>query len=258
MKIVVNHLTRMQKGFMCVAGIDLQTGRHIRPLLRQQMRTSMLAAHGGPFDIGCVVDLVKTRYIGERPETEDHLFSSTGVSRLPDMNPHEFWRQLSRVAKPKLKEIFGEDLQPVGRSCAVEQRKGMASLGCLRTQRPVLCVRNSAGQPRIRMILHSGSYEFNVPVTDIRLFRADHVTPNPHIVMRTADRLGSAEEVVLSVGLGRRFKRTSTEPARHWLQVNNIHFADDPCWQLCGEFSLNSTSTESGPILDELPSHVGP
>ena len=237
MRIVINHLTRMQKGFMCVAGIDLQTGRHVRPMLRQQMRTSMLAAHGGPFDIGCVVDLGKTRYIGEPPETEDHLFSTTGVSRLPDMNARDFWPLLSGVAKPKLREIFGDDLRPVGRSCAVEQRKGVASLGCLRTKHPVLCVRESAGRSRIRMILTCGPYEFSVSVTDIRLFGADHVTPDLQVVMRTAERLNTTEEVVLSVGLGRRFKRTSAEPARHWLQVNNIHLPDNPCWQLRGNFA---------------------
>ena len=30
MRIVVNHLTRMQSGYICVAGIDVQDNQHIR------------------------------------------------------------------------------------------------------------------------------------------------------------------------------------------------------------------------------------
>ena len=33
MKIVVNHLTRMQPGYICVAGLDFQTNAHVRPVL---------------------------------------------------------------------------------------------------------------------------------------------------------------------------------------------------------------------------------
>ena len=41
MKLVVNHLTRMQKGFICVAGIDLATDNghnEIAELLQEEMR----------------------------------------------------------------------------------------------------------------------------------------------------------------------------------------------------------------------------
>ena len=48
MRIVVNHLTRMQKGFMCVAGIDLDTRLHVRPVLDRQMPIDLLSVHGGP------------------------------------------------------------------------------------------------------------------------------------------------------------------------------------------------------------------
>jgi hypothetical protein len=33
MRIVVNHLTRMQPGYICVAGMERQGGRHVRPVL---------------------------------------------------------------------------------------------------------------------------------------------------------------------------------------------------------------------------------
>ena len=38
--------------------------------------------------------------------------------------------------------------------------------------------------------------------------------------------------LALCVGLTRPFRRVDTEPAYHWLQVNNLHFADDLGWRL--------------------------
>ena len=77
MKIVITHLTRMQKGFICVAGVDLATGQHVRPVLRSQMRKELLARYGGPFDIGNIVELGWTKWIGTRPAMEDYLFHRT-------------------------------------------------------------------------------------------------------------------------------------------------------------------------------------
>ena len=48
MRIVVNHLTRMRRGYICAAGINLATGEHVRPLPRSgDLRYRDLAAHGG-------------------------------------------------------------------------------------------------------------------------------------------------------------------------------------------------------------------
>ena len=55
MQLVINHLTRMQQGCMCTAGIDLATGLHVRPVLDRQMTIDMLSVYGGPFDIGRIV-----------------------------------------------------------------------------------------------------------------------------------------------------------------------------------------------------------
>src|SRR5260370_42124155 len=49
--LVINHLTRMQQGYICVAGVDLETGRHVRPVLRRRMGTVNLVRNGGLFDM---------------------------------------------------------------------------------------------------------------------------------------------------------------------------------------------------------------
>ncbi len=78
MQILVNHLTRMQPGYICVAGIDLETGTHVRPVLWYgRLSTSLLLKNGGPFELGCVVDLGPTVCVGRAPEHEDHRFNPT-------------------------------------------------------------------------------------------------------------------------------------------------------------------------------------
>jgi hypothetical protein len=235
-KIVINHLTRMQKGFVCVAGVDLATGQHVRPLLRSQMRKDLLARHGGPFDVGRVVELGWTKYVGTRPESEDYLFHQSEARGLGDMPADEFWALLSKLARPKLGEIFGKDLLPRGpRSYAVDVGRGVASLGCFVTpDRPQLALqhRDALSRDRIRIQFRSGRHEFDLGVTDIRLYAADHVTPDAALVQRVAQRLQTAPVVILSVGLTRAFRSTPEEPALHWLQVNNLHLPDDPVWRL--------------------------
>ena len=82
------------------------------------------------------------------------------------------------------------------------------------------------------MRFSSDEHEFDLPVTDIRLFGPDHVTPDPTIVEKTNGRLNASSDTLFSVGLTRPFKLTPEQPAGHWLQLNNIHFADEPCWKL--------------------------
>jgi hypothetical protein len=205
-------------------------------MLQSQMRKNLLARHGGPFDMGSVIDLGWTKYIGTRPESEDYLFHRSEARPIGDMPSVEFWELLKGLVKPKLGEIFGKDLLPRGpRSYAVDVGHGVASLGCyMPPSRPHLFLqrRDPMSRGRIRIQFQSGRYEFELGVTDIRLYRDDHVTPDTDVVGRVAERLHDGPEVILSVGLTRAFRSTPDEPALHWLQVNNIHFEDDPCWRL--------------------------
>jgi hypothetical protein len=57
-KIVVNHLTRMQQGYICVSGLKLGTCHHVRPILSgNRLSTGLLRRNGGPFDMAVIVDL---------------------------------------------------------------------------------------------------------------------------------------------------------------------------------------------------------
>jgi hypothetical protein len=232
MQIVVHHLTRMQAGCMCVAGIDLETGLPVRPVLDRQMTVDMLSVHGGPFDIGRLIDLGKTRFVGRVPEVEDQLFDAGAARHIGDMPATEFRTLVEKHAEEKLGVIFGPDLQRVGTTCVIAETYGVRSLGCYPVQVGRLFVEDSCARPRIRFSWEVGEYKFTVPVTDIRLYGEDHVTPCRTTVERVAQQLPATERLVVSVGLSRPYRKAAGDPSRHWLQINNFHLPDNPCWTL--------------------------
>lgn len=122
MKIVVNHLTRMKPGYICVAGVDLQTNAHVRPVLAgSRLTVNLLKRKGGPFDIVVVVDLGATQPRGKPPETEDHVFDPAQLAAVKELPAKRFWKVLKSVSHKTLKKIFGKNLQPQRRGCAVDE-----------------------------------------------------------------------------------------------------------------------------------------
>ncbi len=232
MKIVVNHLTRMQEGYMCVAGIDLDTGLHVRPVLDRQMRIDMLSAHGGPFDIARIVDLGETRFVGKIPEIEDRWFDASSARHVGNMPTEDFWALLEKSVQQKLGAIFGPDLERVGSTCAMAETRGLRSLGCYWASAGRLLLDEKYGRKRIRFSWHVDAHVFNVPVTDIRLYDDDHITPNEAQVGWLNDHLRTHSRNLVSVGLSRPYRKRADEPPRHWLQINNFHLPDEPCWSL--------------------------
>jgi hypothetical protein len=224
MQIVINHLTRMQKGFMCAAGVDLATGRHVRPVLASQLRTNLLACHGGPFELGYRVELGETKFVGKVPEIEDRQFEAAAARLLDRVPPDEFWQLLTGLAVDALADVFGPDLQPVGAaSCGVREFYGLRSLGCYWALQPQIQLQMTGDHARIRFGFAEGTRRYSVPVTDIRLYGEDHVTPDVSAVERWQSDLSGCERILVSVGLSRAYKSSDEHPAIHWLQVNNLH-----------------------------------
>ncbi len=229
MKIVVNHLTRMRSGYICVAGIDPATGRHVRPIAEDdRWRRPSLVRNDGPFDIAAVVELGRAGYEGRPPEVEDHRVRPNHCHRLHDLPAREFWALLTRVARPRLREIFGDDLHPAGPGFAVDEGRGSASLGCLILSKPPILTVTSHGD--VRLSFSAAPSGPSVKVTDLRLYDGSPAMPRHDVVASLTQRMGQGVGVILSVGLGRPFQRDGDDAPRHWLQVNNIHLEDDPAW----------------------------
>jgi hypothetical protein len=235
MRIVVNHLTRMQRGYMCAAGVDMEYLCHVRPVSAAgRLSVNLLTRYGGPFDMAVILEFDSPQSISRKPEVEDKIINPSNIQNIGVLGPKKFWRFLTQVAETKLVNIFGEDLIEIGgSSCGVNVGKGKASLGCLMPKcYPSLYIKSRSNRPdQVRMQFTDGNFHLDCGVTDIRLYGNDHVTPNDQVIQGITQRLSNVL-AILSMGLTRAYaSREGLEPV-HWLQVNNIHFQDDPTWQL--------------------------
>jgi hypothetical protein len=231
LQIHVNHLTRMQPGYFCVAGLEANATRHIRPVLRHgRLTIDLLSTGGGPFDIGARVDLGPTTHAPHAPELEDHRFDPSSTHRLSDDDPDAYWSTLDGVAQESLEEIFGSALELWDESGTVDVGEGHASLGCLRPEKQPWLYVDHRGT--VRMVLDYLIPSVDLSVNDLRLYERDGRTPRRNLVDSVQRRLKAGVEIILSVGLTRPWQKWGDTEERHWLQVNNIHLEDNPLWQL--------------------------
>lgn len=231
MQILVNHLTRMQPGYICVAGVEVNTQKHVRPVLRHgRLTTDLLRPNGGPFDIGSVVDLGPTTKAGHAPELEDRRFDPARTKWLFDDDPDDYWDLLDEVARDNLAEIFGPALELWDESGTVDVGEGRASLGLLRPEKQPWLYVDHRGT--VRLVLDYLLPSVDLSVTDLRLYEKDGRTPRRDLVKSLQERLEAGVEAILSVGLTRPWQKRNDDAERHWLQLNNVHLRDDPLWQL--------------------------
>jgi hypothetical protein len=231
MRILVNHLTRMQPGYFCAAGIDLESEAHVRPVLRRgRLTTDLLSTNDGPFDIGSVLDLGATTNVGHTPELEDRRFDPADVRWLRDDDPHDYWDALERVARESLEEIFGPALELWDESGTLDVGEGHASLGLLKPEKQPWMYVDHRGT--VRLVLDYLLPSVDLSVTDLRVYERDGRTPRRDLVQSLQKRLQAGVETILSVGLTRPWQKRGDSEERHWLQLNNIHLKDDPLWQL--------------------------
>ncbi|MEZ6137165.1 MAG: hypothetical protein R3C53_19930 [Pirellulaceae bacterium] len=112
MRLCINHLTRMQAGCICVAGIDEASGLHIRPVAERQLSTRLLAEYGGPLEFSTIVDVGETQFVGRMPEIEDRRCDFGKCHIIRRLTQQELLDRSINVASASLLEIFGEELQP--------------------------------------------------------------------------------------------------------------------------------------------------
>src|SRR5918998_5350578 len=224
----------MQPGYFCVAGVEVDMPRHVRPVLRHgRLTTDLLRPNGGPFDLGSVIDLGTTTNAGRAPELEDRRFDPSSTRWLFDDDPNDFWDALDGLAQESLQGIFGPALELWDESGTVDVGEGTASLGCLKPEKQPWVYVDHRGT--IRMVLDYLMPSVDMSVNDLRLYERDGRTPRRDLFASVEKRLKSGVEAILSVGLTRPWQKWGDTAERHWLQVNNIHLVDDPLWQVGDE-----------------------
>jgi hypothetical protein len=228
MRVVINHVTRMDAPRICVAAIAPDTGQHIRPRTGRDnpLTRDLLAENGGPFALGTLIELGETTPTPEPPETEDCLFCPDRMHAIGPLSPNRYLQLLRRHAQTRLLGIFGDELVRHGQSYAVEKGSGTTSLGILRVRRAPDLKVDSFGKLRLR--LNDETPAASLPVTDVRFVEPDHKTIRDDVVADVRARMRQGVQVLLMLGLARAFQRSDDDSERHWLQVNGICMADRP------------------------------
>ena len=222
MQILINHLTRMQAGFICAAGIDLQSGLHIRPISQRPLSAQLLRCHGGPLELGRVLDMGSSSFAGSVPEIEDRMSDPTLWKAGERYSSQQFFDIVSTVASDSLTEIFGPDLQPHGgRTFVVAEQRGIRSLGCFWAEKPRIEVDSMT--KKLTFVSSYQPFTLRLPVTDIGLYATDHVSVDEAAVAAVNEKLQVCQRAIVSVGLSRAYRKSNDQPAYHWLQVNNVH-----------------------------------
>ena len=221
MMIVVNHLTRMKGDRICVAGIDLESKQHVRPVAHNLTR-ELLRSKGGIFQIGGIVELGPGTQVGTPPEVEDRSFNPKLASFKRLVPKDQFLELLKNLSLGTVEEIFGREIERLSHNkCATPEGRGDRSLGVLRAQPPVALTVNSFGSLRLRFSDETDSIE--APVTDLAFYEADNQTVRHELVRKAARQIYQGADIILSLGLARAWKATNDNQRRHWLQVNGIH-----------------------------------
>jgi hypothetical protein len=245
MRIIVNHLTRMQPGWICAAGVACDTGRHIRPVADRPLSVDLLARSGGPFALGRVLELGETEFYGRMPEIEDRRFKPESVQVVDELDPSALYRWCTQVAADDLRDIFGPDLEWIHRqsdqpgTAAVPEQRGIRSLGCYWARAAALQVVHAEGRRKVRLYCEQDATRLSIAVADIRLYREDHVTPDEQAIADMQAAIAGHPRTLVSVGLSRAHRYDESQPARHWLQINNIHLPPSTSWARHSEHESN-------------------
>ena len=161
---------------------------------------------------------------------EDRQFNPEVAKATRHLGPSEFWQRLKASQSTHFREIFGDEFyQPASGNAALPEGSGTGSLGFIApVTEPKLTIRDYQNGPRLRIQVTDGELDLDAAVTDIRFFSTEG-EPRKETVQSVNGRIQAGAECVLSVGVGHPYP--PSEP-QHWLQVNGIHLADDPLWDV--------------------------
>jgi hypothetical protein len=228
-RIVMNHITRMGDGRICIAGIDPDTADHIRPttLREDPITRALLRAEGGPLAIGAEVDLGEIEPDGSPPEVEDHLFQTAELEHVRDLPDGEFLEVLAEAAASDLRGAFGPALKRHDWKYAIDKAAGRASLGVVRSRTiPTVEIDKRYGKLQVRW--NDPDPQTYLSVTDVRFYEEDHESIREDTVKDVNRRLRRGVGCSLMLGVARPWRKPGDTRERHWLQLNGLVLDDRP------------------------------
>ncbi len=228
--IVVTDLTRMQRGMVCIAGVD-DKGRCVRPVLPPPgIPETALYNQGTPIIYPTArVEFFLLRARPQPPHTEDVYFVEGTPRFIERVEKIEY--VLKGSLFPNVQEIFA---QPILRDpgYSVMDCRGPRSIG---TVQPVNIIQVSYSHEAAndawdyRLAFEDGEGEvYRLKITDLTWhYYCDNLRALGYTPARIAEKLTGelqSMRVYLRIGLSRGWKKY---PDRCFLQVNGVHTFPD-------------------------------
>jgi hypothetical protein len=216
MDIVVTDFTDLKNGNVCIAGIDLETGRCIRPLphlSRQECQESGVTprrvlrgnCQGG----------------GQPPHVEDRRHA--GLAAVGWKTEAEFRELLNRSCSPGVCAGFGCELPAGEKHYPRENPPGVSIVTA--TARLELVRFQDGDRVKLKCNLTdaSGRLFRYLPVADLLLREYVLGQADPQAACRAINRhLAAQEQVLCRIGLGQPFRVPDGRDG-YWLQLNGVY-----------------------------------
>jgi hypothetical protein len=223
-RIVVNHLTRMTDQRICVAGVDVASYHHVRPVTGPEnlLTRRLLRENGGPLGVGALVDLGAVRPRPTQPQTEDHEFRPRRARHVRDVTDEEYLDLLGAVSHTGVETAFGPDLVAIRPGkLAVPVAHGARSLAVIPLEGARLRVKHG----KLYLVLGPPTIAAEIRVTDVRLY--DGALQIREAVVKDVNRrLAAGVKAYAMLGLARAIPDEDRNGEVHWLMANGICLAD--------------------------------
>jgi len=205
--IVVTEITRFKNtDIYCLAGIDLETGKCIRPkpyLKREFIEKNNIKV--GDKLVGYFQELKS-----EKPHVEDSLFRN--VKKIEGVSLKEFYEILENDSVSSVKDGFNVDIE--GKKI-LEGNEPEKSIITLKISSELLdVVRDDYGKIRVNVEDMDGGIYPSLALTELKNYKK--ITKYGSVEYINAEILAS-DYVYLRIGISRLYKEA------YWLQVNGIY-----------------------------------
>ena len=231
--VLVTEVTRMTRGYYCVAGWDVLNSRMVRPL-QSSGENWRLDADRSVFRIGALLDCSPS---GQRSAAYPHATEDLLLTRTP--SPLEHWDESTTYAfllpstGRSIRELFG---RPLTDDKFLADGTVCASLGGVRIRRDRTAFeRDAFGKLRFR-IHDSDGVHYGFPVTCdwlLHLFSPGDGDSEPFFGVAEANEWLSVTdpetEIVLRIGLARGWTGPdgTWRPRRCYVQLNGVVCPED-------------------------------
>lgn len=228
MEILITDLTYMKNG-ICVAGIDINTGKNVRPVLNFKHIQQEYAEEKNIVPCAIVEFNVFQRENIQKPHIEDVVFVPHDTRFIRFVTQNEWKNYMDKYSSDSLQSAFNN---------CITENKGIpplsdcGSLAIVRAQNIKVNFFDSdtdAVLPfKCRVSFHCNSGQYNLPVTDLQFIdycieRFDRGDSRQTVKAEIEKVINESSYIFLRIGLTRPFKKAVDADELCYLQINGIY-----------------------------------